>query len=88
MFRSRIYLVWAGTFPLTVALIVLSAADTLAQSYRVERIASGLAQPTFISQRPVIRRTLFTIPPASRREPGPAAVSAPSTTWGAFFATT
>ena len=52
MFRSRFYLCWAGTFPLTVALIALSAADTLAQSYRVERIASGLAQPTFMSQAP------------------------------------
>ncbi len=44
--------------------------------------------PPLCHRRPAIRRTLFTIPPASRREPAPAAVSAPSTTWGAFFATT
>ena len=89
MFRFRIRLVRTAFFTTTAFVSACFASVALAQSYRIERIASGLAQPTFMTQAPGDPANIIYYSTAhGGGQTAAAAVSARSITWGAFFVMT
>ena len=52
MLRSRVVLCREFIRFIVAVAVLVSAASAWAQGYRVERIASGLAQPTYVTQAP------------------------------------